>query len=121
MLSSIVAAAGLISDSAAVVIGAMVIAPLIGPFTALSFSALLGDLKLMRRSLSTSTLGIVISLIIAILFGFDVVIEGVETLNQLVFVRNNYADKAQGYLIQKPVSKDALALDLTFKQMTDEK
>lgn len=55
------------------------------------------------------------------LFGFDVVIEGVETLNQLVFVRNNYADKAQGYLIQKPVPKDALALDLTFKQMTDEK
>lgn len=70
VLSSIVAAAGLISDSAAVVIGAMVIAPLIGPFTALSFAALLGDLKLMRRSLSTSTLGIVIPLIIAILFGF---------------------------------------------------
>lgn len=55
------------------------------------------------------------------LFGFDVVIEGVETLNQLVFVRNNYADKAQGYLIQKPVSKDDVALDLTFNQIADDK
>ncbi len=69
VLSSLVAAAGLINDSAAVVIGAMVIAPLIGPFTALSFAALLGDLKLMRRSLLTSTLGIVIPLVIAIGFG----------------------------------------------------
>ena len=69
VLSSLVAAAGLISDSAAVVIGAMVIAPLIGPFTALSFAALLGDLKLMRRSLLTSTLGIIIPLVLAIGFG----------------------------------------------------
>ncbi|GEM02177.1 TIGR00341 family protein [Halolactibacillus halophilus] len=69
VLSSLVAAAGLINDSAAVVIGAMVIAPLIGPFTALSFAALLGDLNLMRRSLLTSTLGIVIPLVIAIGFG----------------------------------------------------
>jgi uncharacterized hydrophobic protein (TIGR00341 family) len=69
VLSSLVAAAGLINDSAAVVIGAMVIAPLIGPFTALSFAALLGDLKLMRRSLLTSTLGILIPLTIAIGFG----------------------------------------------------
>lgn len=69
VLSSLVAAAGLINDSAAVVIGAMVIAPLIGPFTALSFAALLGDLKLMRRSLLTSTLGILIPLVIAIGFG----------------------------------------------------
>lgn len=69
VLSSLVAAAGLINDSAAVVIGAMVIAPLIGPFTALSFAALLGDLKLMRRSLLTSTLGIIIPLVIAIGFG----------------------------------------------------
>ena len=66
VLSSLVAAAGLINDSAAVVIGAMVIAPLIGPFTALSFAALLGDLKLMRRSLLTSTLGIIIPLVLAI-------------------------------------------------------
>ena len=69
VLSSLVAAAGLINDSAAVVIGAMVIAPLIGPFTALSFAALLGDLKLMRRSLLTSTLGIIIPLVLAIGFG----------------------------------------------------
>lgn len=70
VLSSLIAAAGLINDSAAVVIGAMVIAPLIGPFTALSFAALLGDLKLMRRSLLTSTLGILLPFSIAVAFGF---------------------------------------------------
>lgn len=52
------------------------------------------------------------------LFGFDVVIEGIETFNQLVFVRNNYADKAQGYLIQKPVSKEQVQLDLKFDDRT---
>ncbi|WP_159430162.1 EAL domain-containing protein [Halolactibacillus halophilus] len=50
------------------------------------------------------------------LFGFDVVIEGIETLNQLVFVRNNYADKAQGYLIQKPVPRDEVQLGLKFEE-----
>ena len=50
------------------------------------------------------------------LFGFDVVIEGIETFNQLVFVRNNYADKAQGYLIQKPAPADEVQLGLKFEE-----
>lgn len=69
VLSAIVAAAGLANDNAAVVIGAMVIAPLIGPFTSLSFAALLGDMTLMKRSLLTSLLGVLIPLTIAIGFG----------------------------------------------------
>ncbi len=52
------------------------------------------------------------------LFGFDVVIEGIETFNQLVFVRNNYADKAQGYLIQKPAPKEQVQLGLTFDDIS---
>ena len=52
------------------------------------------------------------------LFGFDVVIEGIETFNQLVFVRNNYADKAQGYLIQKPAPTDNVRLGLKFEDQS---
>ncbi|MCZ0703793.1 putative hydrophobic protein (TIGR00341 family) [Natronobacillus azotifigens] len=70
VLSAIVATTGIVKDSAAVVIGAMVIAPLIGPFTSLAFSALLGDYKLMRRSVSTALFGIVVPLAIAAVFGF---------------------------------------------------
>ncbi|SER83943.1 TIGR00341 family protein [Gracilibacillus ureilyticus] len=68
ILSAIVATAGIVKDSAAFVIGAMVIAPLIGPFTALSFSAILGDYKLMKRSVITSIYGLIIPIAIAIIF-----------------------------------------------------
>ncbi|WP_266095231.1 TIGR00341 family protein [Gracilibacillus oryzae] len=70
ILSAIVATAGIVKDSAAIVIGAMVIAPLIGPFTALSFSAILGDYKLMRRSVLTSLFGLAVPIGIAVIFGF---------------------------------------------------
>ncbi|WP_112181968.1 MULTISPECIES: TIGR00341 family protein [Paraliobacillus] len=69
VLSAIVATAGIVKDSAAVVIGAMVIAPLIGPYTALSFAAVLGDYKIMRRSVGTAIFGLVVPILIAILFG----------------------------------------------------
>ncbi|WP_241211390.1 TIGR00341 family protein [Amphibacillus jilinensis] len=70
VLSSVVATAGIVKDSSAVVIGAMVIAPLIGPFISLAFSTLLGDYKLMQRSSGTSLIGLFVPLLIAIAFGF---------------------------------------------------
>ncbi|SDC36141.1 TIGR00341 family protein [Pelagirhabdus alkalitolerans] len=70
ILSAIVATVGIVKDSAAVVIGAMVIAPLIGPFTSLAFSAVLGDRKVMLRSSATASVGILLPLSIAIVFGF---------------------------------------------------
>ncbi|SFL41339.1 TIGR00341 family protein [Gracilibacillus orientalis] len=69
LLSSVVATAGIVKDSAAIVIGAMVIAPLIGPFTALAFAATLGDYNLMKRSVLTCLYGLVIPIVIAIIFG----------------------------------------------------
>lgn len=47
ILSTIVAAIGLIEDNVAVVIGAMVIAPLLGPNLALCLGTALGDTALM--------------------------------------------------------------------------
>ena len=52
-LSTIVAAIGLLEDNVAVIIGAMVIAPLLGPNIALALAAALGDVKLMWESLAT--------------------------------------------------------------------
>ena len=54
ILSSIVAAVGMLENNIAVVIGAMVIAPLLGPNIALAFGTVLGDSKLMLRALVCS-------------------------------------------------------------------
>jgi uncharacterized membrane protein len=56
VLSTIVAAVGLARDNAAIVIGAMVMAPLLGPNMALSLATTLGDTKLAFRALRRRSL-----------------------------------------------------------------
>lgn len=68
-LSTIVAAVGLVRDDIAIVIGAMVIAPLLGPNVSLSLAATLGDLDLARRSLITIGAGVATALALSFLFG----------------------------------------------------
>ncbi len=62
VLSAIVAALGLNSDNVAVVIGAMVIAPLLGPILAFSVGAALGDASLMLKASRTALVGIAIGI-----------------------------------------------------------
>ena len=69
-LSTIVAAIGLLEDNVAVIIGAMVIAPLLGPNIALSFATTLGDTKLMFASLKTNLAGVAIALLLSMLIGW---------------------------------------------------
>jgi uncharacterized hydrophobic protein (TIGR00341 family) len=57
ILSTIVAAIGLIEDNVAVIVGAMVIAPLLGPNLAFAFGTALGDRRLMWRALQAGMLG----------------------------------------------------------------
>lgn len=75
VLSTIVAALGMITDSVAVVVGAMVIAPLLGPNLAFSVGVALGDTKLIFRALATNAIGIGIALClsvaIAMIWPFD--------------------------------------------------
>jgi uncharacterized hydrophobic protein (TIGR00341 family) len=66
-LSTIVAAIGLIEDNVAVVIGAMVIAPLLGPNIALALGTALGDTALMWRSLKTNLAGVSMTLVLSII------------------------------------------------------
>ncbi len=68
-LSTVVAAIGLIENNVAVIIGAMVIAPLLGPNLALSLAATLGDGRLLRRALLTLLAGILLALVLSWLVG----------------------------------------------------
>ncbi|TCV88048.1 TIGR00341 family protein [Sulfurirhabdus autotrophica] len=69
VLSTAVAAIGLIENNVAVVIGAMVIAPLLGPNLAFGLGTALGDIALMRKSVLTSTVGIALAIILSIIIG----------------------------------------------------
>jgi uncharacterized hydrophobic protein (TIGR00341 family) len=68
-LSAVVAAFGLIRDNIAVVIGAMVIAPLLGPNVGLSLSTALGDRKMGLSALRTLLVGIIVALAISVAIG----------------------------------------------------
>jgi uncharacterized hydrophobic protein (TIGR00341 family) len=69
VLSTVVAAIGLIEDNVAVVIGAMVIAPLLGPNLAFSLGVALGDRGLMGRAMVTNALGVALSVALCVLIG----------------------------------------------------
>ncbi len=69
LLSTMVASIGLLQGNVAVVIGAMVIAPLLGPNLALAFAAALGDRELMGEALRTNAAGVTIALGVSFLIG----------------------------------------------------
>lgn len=71
-LSTIVAAIGLITSNIAVIIGAMVIAPLLGPNLALSLGVTLGDRALILKALQANAVGVGLTLIISIIFALFV-------------------------------------------------
>jgi uncharacterized hydrophobic protein (TIGR00341 family) len=70
ILSTIVVAIGLIANNIAVVIGAMVIAPLLGPNLAFGFGTALGDIYLMRKSALTTIVGIALAIALSTVIGF---------------------------------------------------
>ncbi len=70
MMSTVVAAIGLLADNVAVVIGAMVIAPLLGPNMALAFAATLGDGRLLWTAFKANITGISLALLLSILIGY---------------------------------------------------
>jgi uncharacterized hydrophobic protein (TIGR00341 family) len=65
-LSTVVAAIGLIESNVAVVIGAMVIAPLLGPNLAFGLGTALGDGALMRKSVLTGATGIALAIALSV-------------------------------------------------------
>jgi len=75
LLSTVVASVGLLRDNVAVIIGAMVIAPLLGPNVALSLATTLGDNELGRNAVKTNLGGIVLSFSIAVVIGYFTLVD----------------------------------------------
>jgi uncharacterized hydrophobic protein (TIGR00341 family) len=68
-LSTIVAAIGLAENNVAVIIGAMVIAPLLGPNIAFAFATSLGDKTLSAQALVTDLAGLGVALALSLVIG----------------------------------------------------
>jgi uncharacterized hydrophobic protein (TIGR00341 family) len=69
VLSTIVAAIGLYYNSVAIIIGAMVIAPLLGPNMASALATTLGDLSLLRHALLTALAGVGTTMVLSVIIG----------------------------------------------------
>lgn len=74
-LSAVVAALGLNMDSVAVVIGAMVIAPLLGPQLALSFGIALGARDMALRSILTAAVGTLLAMALSFAIAQIIVVD----------------------------------------------
>lgn len=81
-LSTVVAAIGLMENNVAVIIGAMVIAPLLGPNLALSLATTLGHIKEVRKSLLTLLAGLLLALVISV--GIGVVSPNIDLTSELM-------------------------------------
>lgn len=91
VLSAFVAAIGLLRGNVAIIIGAMVIAPLLGPNVGMALAATLGDSKMAKRSLKTNFTGIAVAVAIAIALRW---LAGVDITNPEIASRLqvSYAD-----------------------------
>ena len=69
VLSTSLASLGLLADSTAVVIGAMLVAPLMGPLVAAGYSLVQGNLSLFRKSLVVTLIGLGIGFAASLIFG----------------------------------------------------
>lgn len=85
-LSTIVAGIGLIQSDVAIIIGAMVIAPLLGPNLALAFGAALGNQNLIINAIKTNVVGLSFTLIISAAAGYFIpeasVMDSAELMNR---------------------------------------
>ena len=70
LLSTIIATTGLLLDSAATIIGAMVVAPLMGPAVSASVGTILDDPGMTRRGIKLQVLGLVAAIATAAVMGW---------------------------------------------------
>lgn len=84
VLATIVAGIGLIESNVAVIIGAMVIAPLLGPNLALAFGTTIGDREMILDAIKTNLIGLGITLIISITGGLLIPIDALTASQELM-------------------------------------
>ncbi|MEA5596490.1 DUF389 domain-containing protein [Rivularia sp. UHCC 0363] len=76
-LSGVIATFGLLANSAATIIGAMIVAPLMGPIIAIAYSMVAANQRLLKRSTFTLIKGILLTVAISFLIAKGV---GIRTL-----------------------------------------
>jgi uncharacterized hydrophobic protein (TIGR00271 family) len=69
-LSTLIATYGLFQNSNAVIIGAMLVAPLFSPLLAISLSLVLGNVRLLRVAIETNIKGVSLAIGLAVLLAF---------------------------------------------------
>ena len=85
-LSAIISTLGLLANSVAIIIGAMIIAPLMGPIIGMAFSVAMGNRKLLRRSSFTLFKGVVLTVAVSWLTASAI---GLETVDSEILSRTN--------------------------------
>ena len=83
-LSGAIATFGLLSGSSATVIGAMIVAPLMGPITGIAFALIMANRRLLRRSSLSLTLGSLLTVLTAAAIAYVV---GIENLTSEISAR----------------------------------
>ncbi|MBE9051429.1 TIGR00341 family protein [Nostocales cyanobacterium LEGE 11386] len=66
-LSGIISTVGLLANSAATIIGAMIVAPLMGPIIAIAYSMVMGNQRLLKRASFTLLTGVVLTVVTSML------------------------------------------------------
>jgi len=84
MLSCAISTFGLLAGSTATVIGAMIVAPLMGPVIAMAYAVAVANRRLLRRSALTVTCGILMTVLISWAIA---TMTGLETMNPEILSR----------------------------------
>ncbi|MDJ0568878.1 MAG: TIGR00341 family protein [Pleurocapsa sp. MO_192.B19] len=85
-LSAIIATLGLLANSVAIIIGAMIIAPLMGPIVGMAYSTAMGNRRLLRRSSLTLLKGIMLTIVASWLTASII---GLKTVDSEILSRTN--------------------------------
>ena len=85
-MSAIIATLGLLANSVAIIIGAMIVAPLMGPIVGMAYSIAAGNRKLLRRSSLTLLMGVFLTIAVSWLVAYII---GLEAVNTEITARSN--------------------------------
>lgn len=85
-LSGLIATLGLLANSVAIIIGAMIIAPLIGPITGIAYSSTVANRRLLRRSFLTLSTGVLFTVFIS---AIAVLLIGLKSVTPEILARTN--------------------------------
>ncbi|MFO7792154.1 MAG: TIGR00341 family protein [Candidatus Saliniplasma sp.] len=93
-LSAIVGSIGVLRSDVAVIIGAMVIAPMLGPNVGLALATTLADSKLAKKALKANIFGIVLGFTIAVILGLFLTTDPTTSPELMARTNIGYGDVA---------------------------